>query len=152
MLLLSSQVQLLSLEATSWRGQLAFKSSEHTDSEAAFDLLDFVIPIPGLHLKTSGNFPPQTQFWFQPEYKGDLWRTSWLFQSINHQAATVGQKLHICSSEKSRSSNHHMSVQIVCSRFDAYQQKTKREFKDGSYATKGTKKTSVHQSNKARDS
>jgi hypothetical protein len=64
MLLLSSQVQLLSLEASSWRGQLAFKSSEHTDSEAAFDLLDFVIPIPGLQksLKTSGNFPPQTQF------------------------------------------------------------------------------------------
>jgi hypothetical protein len=41
-----------------------------------------------------------------------------------------------------------VSVQIVCSRFDAYQQKTKREFKDGSYATNGTKKTSVHQSTK----
>jgi hypothetical protein len=70
---LLEQLQLLSLEASSWRGQLAFKSSEHTDSEAAFDLLDFVILNPGLQnsLKTSGNFPPGTQFRFQPEYKGE---------------------------------------------------------------------------------
>jgi hypothetical protein len=105
-----------------------------------------VIPNPGLEksLKISGNYPPQTQFRFPPdEYKGEFANDK-LVQSIICQAATVGQKLHVCSSEKSRSSNHQISVQIVCSHFDTYQPKTKREFKDGSYATKGTKKTSVH--------
>jgi hypothetical protein len=147
------QVQLLSLEASSWRGKLPFKSSECADSKAVFNLLDFVIPNPGLEksLKISGNYPPQTQFQFLPdEYKGGFAKDK-LVQSIICQAATVGQKLHVCSSEKSRSSIRQISVQIVCSCFDTYQPKTKREFKDGSYAAKGTKKTSVHRSNKARD-
>jgi hypothetical protein len=38
------QVQLLSLEASSWRGKLPFTSSECADSKTVFDLLDFVIP------------------------------------------------------------------------------------------------------------
>jgi hypothetical protein len=31
------QVQLLSLEVSSWRGKLPFKSSEYADSKAVFD-------------------------------------------------------------------------------------------------------------------
>jgi hypothetical protein len=94
------QVQLLSLEASSWRGKLPFKSSECADSKAVFDLLDFVIPNPGLEksLKISGNCPPRTQFRFPPdEYKGEFAKDK-LVQSIICQAATVGQKLHVCSS------------------------------------------------------
>ena len=159
------QIQSLSLKACAWKGSLPFEwecdelePDTGKQKKEKVDLLDYVTPNQALekHLKKYQKYPPNTCFQFPPKFMGPDSKDDLVKSIVSQAAKKSGQKLLMRSSHdgavsKNRiSSQRLITVQIVCSQFYTYQQKTKREFEDRSYAAKGTKKSTVHQSHKPK--